>query len=272
MNKGGFKKILNFLILIGIVFLMIKVNLLFGIIILISFAVFKLIVNKHLIHMFKGAKLLKSGNLKDSIKCYREASLCQNSNVKAIKTYILLELKNGSFQEGLSTLKDIISKRKFLPNDANELDLLQSMLYWKLGDIKTSLKILEYLKTSGFKTLDFYEVYGYVLIQNEDFEKAIRISNEGLQIDDLSQILRANLGEIFYKIGDTEKSCFYFNDLIDECANFSEPYYFMGLISKEKEDFYKAKKNLNRALKYDESILSNLSKNDIENALLTINT
>ncbi|MDV5106694.1 hypothetical protein R2R32_11870 [Clostridium perfringens] len=45
----------------------------------------------------------------------------------------------------------------------------------------------------------------------------------------------------------------------------------MGIISKEKEDFYKAKEFLNKALKYDESILSNLSKNDIENALISIN-
>ena len=109
------------------------------------------------------------------------------------------------------------------------------------------------------------------MIQDEDFEKAISISNEGLKVDELSQIIRANLGEIFYKIGDIKKACFYFDELIDECVNFSEPYYFMGIISKEKEDFYKAKEFLNKALKYDESILSNLSKNDIENALISIN-
>ncbi len=33
-------------------------------------------------------------------------------------------------------------------------------------------------------------------------KKAISISNEGLKVDELSQIIRANLGEIFYKIGD----------------------------------------------------------------------
>ncbi|MGG5462608.1 tetratricopeptide repeat protein [Clostridium sp. B9] len=271
MNKKGAKNLLNLLIVIGIVFFMIKVSLLMGSILLISFLVFKLTVNKHLIHMFKGAKELKSNNLKEALGYYRKAALCPNSNVKAIKTYVFLELKKGSYSEALETLKSIISKRKFLPEDANQLDLLQAILYWKLGETKTSLQILSDLKENNFKSLDFYEVYGYVLIQDEDFEKAISISKEGLKIDDLSQIIRANLGEIFYRIGDIEQACFYFNELIDECANFAEPYYFMGIISKEKDDSYKAKELLNKALKYDESILSNLSKNDIENALISIN-
>ena len=262
--------LLNVLAIIFIVFLMIKVSMPTGSILLLSFTIFKLTINKHLIYMFKGAKKLRANNLEEALSLYRKAALCNSSNVKTIKTYVFLELKIGSYDEALETLKRIVSKRKFLPEDANQLDLLQAILYWKLNDIKTSLQILD-LKANNFNSLDFYEVYGYVLIQDEDFEKAISISNEGLKVDELSQIIRANLGEIFYKIGDIKKACFYFDELIDECVNFSEPYYFMGIISKEKEYFYKAKEFLNKALKYDESILSNLSKNDIENALISIN-
>lgn len=271
MKKSGLKTLLNVLAVVAIFFLMVKVSVPMGSILLVSFIIFKITMNKHLIHMFKGAKQLKANNLEEALPFYRKAAICSSSNVKAIKTYVFLELKTGSYEEALETLKTIISKRKFLHDDANQLDLLQAILYWKLGDNKTALQILNDLKANNFNSLDFYEVYGYVLIQDENFEKAISISNEGLKIDDLSQIIRANLGEIFYKIGDIEKACFYFNELIDECANFSEPYYFMGIISKEKDDSYKAKELLNKALKYDESILSNLSKNDIENALISIN-
>ena len=271
MKRSILNTLLNVLAIVFIVFLMIKVSVLTGSILLLSFIIFKLTINKHLIYMFKGAKKLRANNLEEALSLYRKAALCNSSNVKAIKTYVFLELKIGSYAEALETLKRIVSKRKFLPEDANQLDLLQAILYWKLNDIKTSLQILDDLKTNNFNSLNFYEVYGYVLIQYENFEKAISISNEGLKVDELSQIIRANLGEVFYKIGDIEKACFYFDELIDECVNFSEPYYFMGIISKEKEDFYKAKELLNKALKYDESILSNLSKNDIENALISIN-
>lgn len=271
MKRSILNTLLNVLAIIFIVFLMIKVSVPMGSILLLSFIIFKLTINKHLIYMFKGAKKLRANNLEEALSLYRKAALCNSSNVKAIKTYVFLELKIGSYTEALETLKSIVSKRKFLPEDANQLDLLQAILYWKLNDIKTSLQILDDLKANNFNSLDFYEVYGYVFIQDEDFEKAISISNEGLKVDELSQIIRANLGEIFYKIGDIKKACFYFDELIDECVNFSEPYYFMGIISKEKEDFYKAKEFLNKALKYDESILSNLSKNDIENALISIN-
>lgn len=271
MKRSILNTLLNVLAIVFIVFLMIKVSVLTGSILLLSFIIFKLTINKHLIYMFKGAKKLRANNLEEALSLYRRAALCNSSNVKAIKTYVFLELKIGSYAEALETLKRIVSKRKFLPEDANQLDLLQAILYWKLNDIKTSLQILDDLKTNNFNSLNFYEVYGYVLIQDENFEKAISISNEGLKVDELSQIIRANLGEVFYKIGDIEKACFYFDELIDECVNFSEPYYFMGIISKEKEDFYKAKELLNKALKYDESILSNLSKNDIENALISIN-
>jgi len=271
VKRSILNTLLNVLAIVFIVFLMIKVSVLTGSILLLSFIIFKLTINKHLIYMFKGAKKLRANNLEEALSLYRKAALCNSSNVKAIKTYVFLELKIGSYAEALETLKRIVSKRKFLPEDANQLDLLQAILYWKLNDIKTSLQILDDLKTNNFNSLNFYEVYGYVLIQDENFEKAISISNEGLKVDELSQIIRANLGEVFYKIGDIEKACFYFDELIDECVNFSEPYYFMGIISKEKEDFYKAKELLNKALKYDESILSNLSKNDIENALISIN-
>ncbi len=89
-----------------------------------------------------------------------------------------------------------------------------NLIYFKqyfieINDIKTSLQILDDLKANNFNSLDFYEVYGYVLIQDEDFE-AISISNEGLKVDELSQIIRANLGEIFYKIGDIKKSLLLF--------------------------------------------------------------
>lgn len=271
MKSSVLNTLFNILAIIIIGFLMLKVSVLLGSLLLLSFIIFKLSMNKHLIYMFRGAKKLRQNNLKEALSLYKKAALCNSSNVKAIKTYVFLELKMGSYKDALETLKNLILKRKFLPEDANQLDLLQAILYWKLGDIKTSLKILEDLRINKYKALDFYEVYGYVLIQDEDFEKAISISNEGLKIDELSQIIRANLGEIFYKIGDTKKACLYFNELIDECVNFSEPYYFMGIISKEKEDFYKAKEFFNKALKHEESILSNLSKNDIENALISIN-
>ncbi len=210
MKRSILNTLLNVLAIIFIVFLMIKVSVPMGSILLLSFIIFKLTINKHLIYMFKGAKKLRANNLEEALSLYRKAALCNSSNVKAIKTYVFLELKIGSYTEALETLKSIVSKRKFLPEDANQLDLLQAILYWKLNDIKTSLQILDDLKANNFNSLDFYEVYGYVLIQDEDFEKAISISNEGLKVDELSQIIRANLGEIFYKIGDIKKSLLLF--------------------------------------------------------------
>ncbi|WCM70789.1 hypothetical protein LZD60_04610 [Clostridium perfringens] len=208
MKRSILNTLLNVLAIIFIVFLMIKVSVPMGSILLLSFIIFKLTINKHLIYMFKGAKKLRANNLEEALSLYRKAALCNSSNVKAIKTYVFLELKIGSYTEALETLKRIVSKRKFLPEDANQLDLLQAILYWKLNNIKTSLQILDDLKANNFNSLDFYEVYGYVLIQDEDFEKAISISNEGLKVDELSQIIRANLGEIFYKIGDIKKLAF----------------------------------------------------------------
>ncbi|MDV5106693.1 hypothetical protein R2R32_11865 [Clostridium perfringens] len=208
MKRSILNTLLNVLAIIFIVFLMIKVSVPMGSILLLSFIIFKLTINKHLIYMFKGAKKLRANNLEEALSLYRKVALCNSSNVKAIKTYVFLELKIGSYTEALETLKSIVSKRKFLPEDANQLDLLQAILYWKLNNIKTSLQILDDLKANNFNSLDFYEVYGYVLIQDEDFEKAISISNEGLKVDELSQIIRANLGEIFYKIGDIKKLAF----------------------------------------------------------------
>ena len=197
MKRSILNTLLNVLAIIFIVFLMIKVSVPMGSILLLSFIIFKLTINKHLIYMFKGAKKLRANNLEEALSLYRKAALCNSSNVKAIKTYVFLELKIGSYTEALETLKSIVSKRKFLPEDANQLDLLQAILYWKLNDIKTSLQILDDLKANNFNSLDFYEVYGYVLIQDEDFEKAISISNEGLKVDELSQIIRANLERDF---------------------------------------------------------------------------
>ena len=129
MKRSILNTLLNVFAIIFIVFLMIKVSVPMGSVLLLSFIIFKLTINKHLIYMFKGAKKLRANNLEEALSLYRKAALCNSSNVKAIKTYVFLELKIGSYTEALETLKSIVSKRKFLPEDANQLDLLQAILY-----------------------------------------------------------------------------------------------------------------------------------------------
>ena len=71
MKRSILNTLLNVLAIVFIVFLMIKVSVLTGSILLLSFIIFKLTINKHLIYMFKGAKKLRANNLEEALSLYR---------------------------------------------------------------------------------------------------------------------------------------------------------------------------------------------------------
>lgn len=264
-NKNIFFDLL-FLIIIG--FFMFKISFLFGIILAFSYVIFKISLNKHIIYVIRGSNEYKKSNFNKSLEFYKKAALSPNARINIISTYCYLELQIGSPENANNVLSLI--KEKYLIN-MNDLKVMSAIISWKRKYINEALTILELLYETDYRSTTFYEIFGYMLLTEGNLNKALNISIEGYKYDSSNAIIRANIGEIYYKLGDTLNCILFFQELINEEVTFSEPYYYMGILEKETGNISRAKNLLELALQCKESILSNLSKNIIEKAFSELN-
>lgn len=264
-NMNIFFNIL-FTIIIG--FFIFKISFLFGLILALSYIIFKISLNKHIIYIIRGSSEYKKSNYNKSLEFYKKAALSPNTRISIINTYCYLELQIGS-PENANTVISLIKENSLI--NMHDLEVMSALIHLKMKHINEALYILESLYETDYRSTTFYEIFGYTLLTEGNFKKALEISIEGYKYDRSNTIIRANIGEIYYKLGDIPRCVPLFQKLIDEEVTFSEPYYYMGVLEKKTGNINRAKNLLKLALQCKESILSNLSKNTIEKAFSELN-
>ncbi|SHE85217.1 tetratricopeptide repeat protein [Clostridium fallax] len=269
MEKKRTKSILTIdsIILVGAV-LITFINVLVGSIIFWIYLIYKAFKHKDLIFGLLGNFAYSKKNYDKALKWYKKAALSNSSKAKIIKSYILVELKEGSLERAKNVFNKIIKSRTFYGHDLYNIKITESLIMWKEKRINDSIDILEKLLKDG-ENLSIYETLGYMLIANKDYLKALDINNKALEYEP-SPVILANLGEIYYKLDKKDKSFEIFKSLIDENVNFSEPFFYCGLILKEKGNLSEAKAMFEKALSFPESFLSTLNLETIKKELSSL--
>ena len=82
-----------------------------------------------------------------------------------------------------------------------------------------------------------------------------------------STVLLSNEAEVYYKLGNFQKSEELFKPLIDKKVKFAEPYYYTGLLAKERGEREKAIDLLEKVIDCNDSLLTTVSKEDAQEIL-----
>ena len=141
-----------------------------------------------------------------------------------------------------------------------------ALLLWKKGNIDEAVATMDEV----YKNYKSTVVYGYLLLEKKDLEKALEINLAGYDYDNRSDIICDNLAQNYYMLGDYEESRKYAEEVIERAPQFPMPYYnyaktLIALGEKEK-----AAEMLKKALTYPFSGVAAITKQEVEKLLLSL--
>lgn len=145
----------------------------------------------------------------------------------------------------------------------------QALLMWKKGDLNGAVELMGEV-FEGYKSAVVYGNYGYLLILKNDLKKALEINLEGYDYDNTNDVICDNLVQNYYLLGDYEKSREYATQLMERNPQFPIPYYNYAktLIALGEKD--EAEEMLKKALNFPFSAVAEISKEEVENLLLSL--
>ncbi|MDP4091012.1 MAG: tetratricopeptide repeat protein [Bacillota bacterium] len=220
---------------------------------------------RYVYYFFQGNRLYNSGDIERAFQYYEKSAKVPDSSARSISVYGYLLLKNRN-PDKAETILNSLKLDKLSIADRNQAKLNLSLVYWKKNKLDKALELLEAVYKE-FKCLTMYESYGYLLILNGDYEKALEINQEAYAYDKSSQVVIDNLGETYYHLNDYAKAYDLYKDLIVKEPSIPEPYYHYALVLKEKGETSQALEMLKKALGFKESYLSEVSHEIIQNAI-----
>ena len=102
---------------------------------------------------------------------------------------------------------------------------------------------------------------------NKNYDEALEYIKKGLEYNKDSNVLLSNEAEVYYKLGNFQKSEELFKPLIESKVNFAEPYYQTGLLAKEIGEREKAIELLEKVIDCNDSLLTTVSKEETQEIL-----
>ncbi len=186
--------------------------------------------------------------------------------IKVVYGYRLLS--HGNIEKATTILNSI--DEKILDDNARfNYEATNALIIWKNGNIKKAILIYQELLQKRASEL-IYETLGFLLVCDERYNKAIELSQEGLELFPNSYVIKDNLATAYFYSYEDKKARRLYKELIDDDVSFSEPYYYYGRMAYEDEKLKMALKYLQIALTKEEIYLSHLKHKNIENLLAEV--
>ncbi len=186
--------------------------------------------------------------------------------IKVIYAYRLLTLGK------LAEAKNIMEQIEVSALDENakfNYDATAALITWKDGNLKKAILAYEKLLNTRESEL-VYETLGFLLVCNEEYDKAIELCNKAHKLYPNSLVIRDNLATAYFYTYEDKKARKLYKELIDQYVNFPEPYYYYGRIAYDDEKYKLALKYLNIALEKPASYLSHLQSEFIQELIYEV--
>ena len=264
--KNNPKLLITLLIIAMLLFITFNINPFLGIMLILLFVLYKLYTSRSFIYALIGNGHFSKGNKEEALHWFKRASSLKSSSPRVITSYAYLLLKEKEIEKPKEILEALMDKKGMNLQETSQLKMTLALVYWKEGNIDKAVKTLEDV-FQEFKNSTLYESLGYLLIVQGDLEKALSFNREALEYNENSSIIKDNLAQTYYHRNELHKAEEIYSKLIPESPTFAEPYYYYGLILKEKGEEDEALKMLKTAASFKESFLTDLTKEEIQNQI-----
>ncbi len=180
--------------------------------------------------------------------------------------YGVLLLKNEEYQEAKEIFSGVLIDRRNKESVRNMAKQNLSLAYWKLGDIDTAVEMLWEIHRTH-RNGRVYGTLGYLLIEKDDLDEALKYNMEALDYDDEDPVILDNLGQTYYKMGKIQQAKEYFLKAEEIKQEQADTLYYLGCIYQQEGNTDAAKEKLNMALNCRITPLSTISWETIEKKL-----
>lgn len=197
-------------------------------------------------------------------KLYEKAIQHNTKSNYALTAYGLDLLRGGQTEKALDIFEMNLKVKNIKPLFVKYTESNLATCYWKLGDVKKAIEILEgmYEKYEVF-TPDFYTTFGYMFIEDGDYEQALYFTKEALHDNREHGPAYDNMGQIYFRQGEYEKASRYFRKGL-KYKTMADSQYYLGLIAETQGDKEDAKKYFTEAHETPSSSLSTVLPEQID--------
>lgn len=236
---------------------------------LLLFLCYLIVTKKHYIKVFKGTKAYKLEDYQTALECYRDAAMSSWANAPIITNYLICELKYGKPSLAQEYINENLKSKIVKPLESTNLEVTKAIVTWKTSSKEEAINSLKNLLENNKNTY-IYETLTSLLLCSNRFDEANEYITEAMEFNSDNNIIKSNYAEICYKLKKFDEAKKYFEPLIDLNVRFIEPYYYTALIENKNGNFEKSIDLLRKAQGLNESLVSLISENDVEQALNSV--
>lgn len=205
------------------------------------------------------------GEMEKAFKWMERAYKNPRSSVASKISYGYLLLKTGHLDKAEKVFNSM-PYSQLKPDAKMLLKSNKALVHWKKGEIDEAVELLEEVNEK-YKNTTNYGSLGYMYIVKGDLDKALQFNLEAYDYNDTDNIIQDNLGQTYYVCKEYEKSAEIYEKLIKTDPAFPEPYYYYGNVLVELGKVQEGLETLKKALKYNFSYLSSVTKEEVENRI-----
>ena len=228
--------------------------------------IFLLYTKRYIVYAFQGSKSYNMKNFTYALERYRKSVKVSGCKGAIVTSYLIVEIKYGKPSLALDYINKNMNNKKFDEATKYSMSVSKAIALWKENMALDSLNLLkDLLKTS--ENTYAYETLTTLLIMNKNYDEALEYIKKGLDYNKDSNVLLSNEAEVYYKLGNFQKSEELFKPLIESKVNFAEPYYYTGLLAKERGEREKAIELLEKVVDCNDSLLTTVSKEEAQEIL-----
>lgn len=206
-----------------------------------------------------------------AIKLMKQISTDPKTDSNTLGSYVFTCLKYGDVDSIMNDIDSLLEQHPdYTQQDKDHVLLYKSVGYWLQNNLDEALKLSEEIFERDKRPFA-YEVYGFFLIQSGNLDRALDVNVEGSYLKNTTNVIKTNLGETYYKLGQRKKSAQIFTEQVTKKkVKYIEPHYYLGVLLAEQGNTKEAISTLESALFCPKSLMTSVNKDMVRKAILDI--
>lgn len=219
--------------------------------------------------MMLAATLTFSKNREKSLALMKKAYQTGKLNPSAQLMYAYIVLRSGDLDSAEAMINKItyLGKNILSKAELKKADFNRALICWKRGNLSEAIMMLEQLYSDGYLTSDMYNTLGYFYIANNETDKAIELTKEGIDFAPDNLVTADNLGQAYIMAGMLDEAQKLYETLIPKNPEFIEAYFNYATLLERRGMLSEARDNYEKALEYEEKFFSTVSREQVAAAL-----
>ncbi len=215
-----------------------------------------------------------NGNVEKAKQIYEKAYKTGEMNASCKLAYSSFCLRENFFEKGKRLLTEIINSSSSTPADKLNAKHNLGALVWKEGNLDEAIVILEEVHQK-IPATNTYGTLGVLYLErakrDNSFEDVLSFMLEAYDYNDSDKTIADNLGELYLLMGEYEKACEVYDNLLKVQQTSPMPYYNYGLVLKNMGDVEGARENFEKALDCRFTSVITVTREMVENEISELN-